>query len=137
MEIHDPVSRARAIDSFGFAQLGQLNGVPLGVVRASGFHERSAWERHRDTDELLMVLGGSVTVEILTDHDSHLVPLTAGQFTIVPRGHWHRHTMARDLIELFYMPGSNEQSTADDPRVEPNRLKTRQRRDGAQRPRAA
>jgi mannose-6-phosphate isomerase-like protein (cupin superfamily) len=65
--------------------------------------DASDWERDPDTDELLMVLDGSVTVEVLTDSDSRLVPLTAGQFTIVPRGLWHRHTMARDVIELFYM----------------------------------
>jgi mannose-6-phosphate isomerase-like protein (cupin superfamily) len=120
MKINDPIARARSIESFGFEQLGELNGVPLGVVRAPDLDVVSNWERHRDTDELLMVLQGSVTVEILTDSDSQSVPLTAGQFTVVPTGHWHRHRTPRDLIELFYTPGSSEESTAGDPRTDPN-----------------
>jgi mannose-6-phosphate isomerase-like protein (cupin superfamily) len=120
MKINDPIARARSIESFGFKQLGELNGVPLGVVRATNLDVVSKWERHRDTDELLMVLQGSVTVEILTETDSRSVPLTAGQFTVVPTGHWHRHRRPRDLIELFYTPGSSEQSTAGDPRTDPN-----------------
>jgi mannose-6-phosphate isomerase-like protein (cupin superfamily) len=120
MKINDPIARARSIESFGFERLGELNGVPLGVVRAPDLDVVSTWERHRDTDELLMVLQGSVTIEILTGSDSHYVPLTAGQFTVVPTGHWHRHRTPRDLIELFYTPGSSEESTADDPRTDPN-----------------
>jgi hypothetical protein len=127
MKIHDPVARARSIESFGFERLAEFNGVPLGVVRAPDLDVVSEWERHRDTDELLMVLQGSVTVEILTDSDSHLVPLTAGQLTIVPKGHWHRHRTPRDLIELFYMPGSSEESTADDPRLAPNPIEIERR----------
>jgi mannose-6-phosphate isomerase-like protein (cupin superfamily) len=120
MKINDPIARARTIESFGFEQLGELNGVPLGVVRAPDLDVVSKWERHRDTDELLMVLQGSVTIEILTDSGSQSVPLTAGQFTVVPTGHWHRHRTPRDLIELFYTPGSSEESTAGDPRTDPN-----------------
>jgi mannose-6-phosphate isomerase-like protein (cupin superfamily) len=78
-----------------------------------------------------MVLQGSVTVEILTDSDNHLVPLTVGQFTIVPKGHWHRHRTPRDLIELFYMPGSSEESTADDPRLAPNPIEIERRGAGS------
>jgi mannose-6-phosphate isomerase-like protein (cupin superfamily) len=79
--------------------------------------DQSDWELHPDTDELLMVLEGSVTVEILTAPDRHRLPLTAGQFTVVPKGHWHRHTDAHDVIEMFYTPGSTLESSADDPRV--------------------
>jgi mannose-6-phosphate isomerase-like protein (cupin superfamily) len=123
MKINDPIALARSIESFGFEQLGELNGVPLGVVRAPDLDVVSQWERHPDTDELLMVLHGSVTVEILNDRGSQLVPLAAGQFTVVPTGHWHRHRTPRDLIELFYTPGTSEESTADDPRTDPNPTK--------------
>jgi hypothetical protein len=115
----DPVSAAHSLESYGFTPLAQFNGVPFCVLRAPDL-DASDWERHPDTDELLMVLEGSVTVEVLTDTDSHLIPLTAGQFTIVPRGRWHRHTMARHVVELFYMPGTSEQSGAVDPRLDPS-----------------
>jgi gentisate 1,2-dioxygenase len=56
-------------------------------------------------------------VEILTLTDRHRLPLTAGQFTVVPQGHWHRHTDAHDVVEMFYTPGTTLESSADDPRV--------------------
>jgi uncharacterized cupin superfamily protein len=120
---NDPARAAHSLESFGFAPLAQFNGVPFGVLRAPDL-DASEWERHPDTDEFLMVLEGSVTVEVLTDTDSHLVPLTAGQFLIVPKGLWHRHTMARSVVEMFYMPGTNEQSTAVDPRLDPSPIVT-------------
>ena len=64
-----------------------------------------------------MVLEGSVTVEILTATDRYLLPLTAGQFVVVPKGHWHRHTDAHDVVEMFFTPGTTLESSADDPRV--------------------
>jgi hypothetical protein len=45
------------------------------------------------------------------------LPLTAGQFAVVPKGHWHRHTDAHDVVEMFYTPGTTRESFADDPRV--------------------
>jgi mannose-6-phosphate isomerase-like protein (cupin superfamily) len=134
MKINDPIAEARSIESFGFARLGRLNGVPLGVVRAPDLDVVSEWERHSDTDELLMVLQGSVTIEILSDDGSQFVPLTAGQFTVVPAGHWHRHRTPRDLIELFYTPGSSEESTAADPRTDPNPTVIDRRDAGTDRP---
>ena len=121
---NDPAAIAHSRESFGFSTLAPFNGVPFGVLRAPDL-DASAWERHPDTDEFLMVLEGSVTVEVLTDAESHHVPLTAGQFVIVPRGTWHRHTNARSVVEMFYMPGANEQSTADDPRLDPSPVVTR------------
>jgi hypothetical protein len=113
----DPAAAAHGLESYGFARLADFNGVPFGVLRAPDL-DASEWERHPDTDEFLMLLEGSVTVEVLTDAESHLVPLTAGQFTIVPKGLWHRHTAARGVVEMFFMPGGNEQSTAVDPRLD-------------------
>ncbi|BDH57058.1 cupin domain-containing protein [Tsukamurella sp. PLM1] len=86
--------------------------------------DTSDWELHPDTDELLMVLAGSVTVEILTAHDSTLVPLTAGQFAVVPKGHWHRHTLVHDVIEMFYTPGRTIESVAEDPRLTDDTART-------------
>jgi hypothetical protein len=49
---------------------------------------------------------------------STLVVLTAGLFTVVPRGHWHRHRDVRDLVELYFTPGTSLASDAHDPRAE-------------------
>ena len=79
-----PPHAAHSLETYGFTPLAQFNGVPFCVLRVPDM-DASDWERHPDTDELLMVFEGSVTVEVLTDSDSHLIPLTAGQFTIVPQ----------------------------------------------------
>lgn len=60
---------------------------------------------------MLLVISGSVTVEILTDDDSTSIPLTTGQFTIVPRGLWHRHVDVVDLVEMYYTPATASNPT--------------------------
>jgi mannose-6-phosphate isomerase-like protein (cupin superfamily) len=116
MRIHDPLAMARNLAAFDFQELAPFNDGAF-CMYYGGQGDQSAWELHPDTDELLMVLAGSVTVEILTATDRHLLPLTAGQFVVVPEGHWHRHTDARDVVEMFFTPGTTLESSADDPRV--------------------
>jgi hypothetical protein len=38
---------------------------------------------------------------------------------VVPRGRWHRHVDAVDLVEMYFTPGESLHS--DDPWVEPAR----------------
>jgi mannose-6-phosphate isomerase-like protein (cupin superfamily) len=116
MRIHDPIAIARNLAAFDFQELAPFNGGAFCMYYGDQ-GDQPDWELHPDTDELLMVLEGSVTVQILTPTDRHRLPLTAGQFTVVPRGHWHRHTDAHDVIEMFYTPGTTLESSADDPRV--------------------
>ena len=115
MQTYDPIGVAYSLPLFGRAEVARFNETGFFVIRPPDL-DASNWEIHRDTDEFLMLLEGSVTVEVLTDDDRHLVPLTAGTFTVVPRGCWHRHTKARGVVELFHTPGSSAQSAAEDPR---------------------
>jgi mannose-6-phosphate isomerase-like protein (cupin superfamily) len=119
MRIHDPLAIARNLSPFEFRELAPFNGAAFAMYYGARA-DVSDWELHPDTDELLMILKGSVTVEILTGTDRHRLPLTAGQFTIVPKGHWHRHLDARDVVEMFFTPGASVNSTADDPRISPS-----------------
>jgi mannose-6-phosphate isomerase-like protein (cupin superfamily) len=116
MRVHDPIAIARKLAAFDFQELAPFNGGAFCMFYGDQ-GDQSDWELHPDTDELLMVLEGSVTVEILTATDRHRLPLTAGQFAVVPKGHWHRHTDAHDVVEMFYTPGTTLESSADDPRV--------------------
>ncbi|MFD5180269.1 cupin domain-containing protein [Nocardia sp. NPDC058379] len=116
MRNHDPLALATALPPFDFRPITAFNDGEFCVFHGDGLAS-SDWELHPDTDELLMVLRGSVTVEILTDTDRHRIPLTAGQFAIVPKGHWHRHLDVDHLVEMFYTPGTTIESTAEDPRV--------------------
>jgi len=120
MRTYDPVAIAGNLSPFEFVrELAPFNGAAFGMYRADQ-GDASDWELHPDTDELLMILQGSVTVEILTDTDRHRLPLSAGQFTIVPRGHWHRHLKAREVVEMYFTPGASVNSTAADPRIAPS-----------------
>lgn len=118
MTRYDPIKTARSREPFDFHELAPFNNGAIAVFRGDEL-ATSDWEMHPDTDELLMVLDGSVTVEILTDHGAETHPLSAGQFVVVPTGHWHRHRDIHDLVEMFYTPGETVQSTADDPRPAP------------------
>ena len=119
MRSFDPIAVANGREPFDFHEFAPFNSGSFAVFRGTGV-DASDWERHDDTDELLFVLAGTVTVEILTDDSSDSVPLTAGQLVVVPRGHWHRHRDVVDLVEMYLTPGSTEQSDADDPRVRPS-----------------
>jgi mannose-6-phosphate isomerase-like protein (cupin superfamily) len=118
MRSHDPISIARDLAPFDFRELAPFNDAAFCMYYGDRL-EHSDWEVHPDTDELLIVLDGSVTVEILTDSSCHAVPLTAGKFVIVPKGHWHRHTNVQDVVEMFFTPGTTLETTAADPRVVP------------------
>ncbi|MEL7209153.1 MAG: cupin domain-containing protein [Actinomycetota bacterium] len=116
MHSFDPVAVAHTREPFDFHEFAPFNERAFAVFRGDGV-EASEWEIHRDTDEFLFVLAGSVTVEILTDDASEEIDLVAGQFAVVPRGHWHRHRDIVDLVEMYFTPGGSEQSDAEDPRL--------------------
>ncbi|GAB2546006.1 cupin domain-containing protein [Nocardia heshunensis] len=115
MRIHDPATLAKTLSPFDFRELESFNEGMFCMYYGDRL-ETSTWELHPDTDELLMVLSGTVTVEILTDTETHRHKLTPGSFVIVPKGHWHRHIDIHDVVEVFYTPGTTIESTATDPR---------------------
>ena len=63
--------------------VGQLNDLHLKLAKLEG---EFVWHAHPDTDELFLVLSGSLTIE-LRDRDP--VTLHPGEFFIVPRGMEH------------------------------------------------
>jgi mannose-6-phosphate isomerase-like protein (cupin superfamily) len=120
MRAHEPVSIAHALQPFDFHEFAPFNSGAFAVFRSGGSLEVSEWEMHPDTDELLYVLEGHDTVEILGAEPgsaSTMVPLDAGQFVVVPRGHWHRHRDVRDLVQLSFTPGTSLASSDEDPRA--------------------
>lgn len=115
MPSYDPIAIANMREPFDFHEFARFNDGSFAVFRGDGV-ESSDWEIHRDTDEFLFVLQGSVTLEILTEDSSTDTALTAGQFAVVPKGLWHRHRNVVDLVEMYLTPGQSEQSDALDPR---------------------
>jgi mannose-6-phosphate isomerase-like protein (cupin superfamily) len=118
MTAHDPLAIAAGLRPFEFHPFARFNSGDFAVFRGSSVGA-SQWEMHPDTDELLFVMSGRVTVELLINEWSTLIPLSRGQLVIVPRGVWHRHRDAHDLVELYYTPGRSVASNAEDPRTTP------------------
>ncbi len=116
MKPYDPIAIALGLEPFDFREFAPFNTGSFAVFRGDGV-EQSDWELHPDTDELLFVLSGSVTIEMLTTSGSEHHPLVAGQFVVVPKSCWHRHVGIRDLIEMYFTPGTSIQSTSEDPRA--------------------
>ena len=118
MTAYDPLAIASGLRPFEFHPFARFNSGVFGVFRGSSVGT-SQWEMHPDTDELLFVLAGRVTIELLDNDRSTLIPLSHGQLVIVPRGVWHRHRDAHDLVEVYYTPGRSVASDAEDPRTTP------------------
>ena len=106
MDAHRPVDIANADDEMTFHEFVAFNDGHFAVFRATATGA-GPWEMHPDTDELLFALEGSVTIELF-DHDGNeRVPLAAGSLVVVPRGRWHRHVDAANLVELYHTPGQS------------------------------
>ena len=111
-----PIEIAHHDDEMAFTQFASFNEHGFGVFRIAESPGAGPWEMHPDTDELLYVLEGTVTVERFDPSGNQLIPLGAGQLVVIPRNHWHRHVDAVDLIEMFYTPGVSLH--CDDPGAE-------------------
>ena len=96
-----------------------------GAIFASKSAGKGAWERHPDGDELVHVIEGSATLDIVTDDNpTQSIPVHAGMVAIVPRGAWHRFHYADGITLLTVTPGNSEyvRLDIDDPRTaEPQR----------------
>jgi len=116
MQGHNLIDAIGGLDEIEFKQLATFNRGSVGVYWAqTGL---SPWERHPEDDELLYVIEGRVTVEILTEADRIEVPIAEGSVFVVPRNHWHRHKLDGVVKEMYVTPGPSDTSFAEDPRIE-------------------
>lgn len=112
---HDLLSALDGLGEVEFHKLSTFCDGSVGVFWSGG--GVSPWERHPAHEELLFVIEGQVTIEVLTDDDSTDVLVPAGSAFVVPRNHWHRHKHDGLVKELYATPGTSETSFADDPRA--------------------
>lgn len=92
-----------------------LATTETGGVFAGSFQGESAWERHRNGDELVQVLAGECRLTIVTDDGPQELAMSAGMLTIVPRGCWHKFRAASGVTVMTMTPQPTDHSTADDP----------------------
>jgi mannose-6-phosphate isomerase-like protein (cupin superfamily) len=90
------------------------DGLLLALKSAGTDH----WERHLTGDELIHVLDGSTTLEIVCDDGPpKSFTLGAGMIAVIPQGAWHRsHSAGNTHLGLTPFPGEHVERDVDDPR---------------------
>ena len=77
--------------------VGRLNDLHLKAVKLKG---EFVWHAHVDTDELFLVIRGSLTIK-LRDRD---IAVNAGEFFVVPKGVEHKPVAAEECQVLLIEP---------------------------------
>jgi mannose-6-phosphate isomerase-like protein (cupin superfamily) len=94
-----------------------------GALTATKFAGKGHWERHLTGDELIHILDGTATLEIVCDDGPpKSFVLRAGMMAVNPQGAWHRFhsTEGVTLMTATPFPGNVIELDVDDPRtVEP------------------
>jgi mannose-6-phosphate isomerase-like protein (cupin superfamily) len=99
------------------AKLADYRDGLLLAIKASG---KDHWERHLAGDELIHILDGSATLEIVCDDGPpQSFALNAGMITVIPQGTWHRFLSPAGNAHLGATPFPGESVELDvaDPRT--------------------
>jgi mannose-6-phosphate isomerase-like protein (cupin superfamily) len=100
------------------ARLASYRDGLLLAIKASG---KDHWERHLTGDELVHILDGTATLEIVCDDGPpKSFELRAGMIAVIPQGAWHRALSAEGKTEMTAtpFPGDHIERDVDDPRTE-------------------
>lgn len=96
------------------AHLGPYRDGFLLLGRSAG---KGHWETH-PADELLHVLEGSLTVDIVEEGRPQSCTVGAGMMVVVPQGAWHRvHSADGVTVLSATIPGDHIDLDVDDPRT--------------------
>ncbi len=122
-----------ALSDLPDASMRFLDSMNDHVLVVSRGRQRSHWERHLGSDEMIYVTDGETEVVTLTDDGPVKSVVHAGSLFVCPEGLWHRLT-PRPSVSAFYLtPSRTEGSAAKDPRSkkEPTRKKASRARSDA------
>jgi mannose-6-phosphate isomerase-like protein (cupin superfamily) len=98
------------------ARLASYRDGLLLAIKSSGTDH---WERHLTGDELIHILDGTATLEIVCDDGPpKSFALRAGMIAVIPQGAWHRALSAEGKTEMTAtpFPGDHIERDVDDPR---------------------
>ena len=88
-----------------------------GILFAGKIAGTTHWEDHAE-DELVHVLDGAKTLDILCEDGPRSFALRAGMIAIVPKGAWHRFRSPEGgTTWSVTIPGDHVETDADDPRI--------------------
>ena len=100
--------------------VAQLASYRDGLLLAIKFSGKDHWERHLTGDELIHILDGTVSLEIVCDDGPpKFFELCAGTIAVIPQGAWHRFHSADGATQMAAtpFPGENIEIDIDDPRT--------------------
>jgi mannose-6-phosphate isomerase-like protein (cupin superfamily) len=100
--------------------VAQLAAYRDGLLLAIKFSGTDHWESHPTGDELIYILDGSATLEIVCDNGPpKSFPLRAGMIAVVPSGAWHRLLSPEGATQMAASPFPSEhiELDVDDPRT--------------------
>ena len=98
------------------AQLASYRDGLLLAIKSSG---KDHWERHLTGDELIHILDGTVTLEVVCDDGPpKSFALRAGMIAVIPQGTWHRFHSSEGATQIAAtpFPGESVELDVDDPR---------------------
>jgi quercetin dioxygenase-like cupin family protein len=98
------------------ARLASYRDGTLSITKFAG---KGHWESHLTGDELIHVLDGTATLEMLGEDGLQSFSLHAGTVAINPQGTWHRFSSADGVTLLAVTPSPSEviDLDVDDPRA--------------------
>ena len=99
------------------ARLASYRDGLLLAIKASGTDH---WERHLTGDELVHILDGAATLEIVSDDGPpKSLALRAGMIAVIPQGAWHRALSPEGKTEMTAtpFPGDHIELDVADPRT--------------------
>ena len=99
------------------ARLASYRDGLLLAIKASGTDH---WERHLTGDELVHILDGAATLEIVSDDGPpKSFALRAGMIAVIPQGAWHRALSPEGKTEMTAtpFPGDHIELDVADPRT--------------------
>jgi mannose-6-phosphate isomerase-like protein (cupin superfamily) len=91
-----------------------------GLALAIKFSGKDHWERHLAGDEMVHIIDGSATLEIVCDDGPpRCFELRRGMVAVVPQGAWHRLHSSDGATEIAVtpFPGETIELDVDDPRT--------------------
>ena len=91
-----------------------------GALTATKFAGRGHWEAHLAGDELIYIVDGTATLEIVCDDGPpESFELRAGMIAVNPQGVWHRFQSSHGLTLMTLTPSPSEvvELDIDDPRT--------------------
>jgi mannose-6-phosphate isomerase-like protein (cupin superfamily) len=97
----------------------ELGAYRDGALFASKFSGIGAWERHPNGEELVHIIDGAATLDIVTADLSQSVEVRAGMLIVVPQDAWHRFRSPNGITLMTATPRPSDhiRSDTDDPRT--------------------